>query len=270
MIIKIHKSKSSSAKSLADKVFDETKRPELIRSNFCMDAGDKKAFLKELRENLAQRPEIRKPVFHAVLSASPDDQIENEKWESIVKDYMDEMGFGDCAYVAMLHYPLLVYIIASRIDVGRELVSDAFDISRSHKLAHELEIKYNLHRITRKRFQKDAEHLPERSISQNEDNMQKRLNQPSIRSQIRKHLDEEERLQTMSQLVESLAQKDITVLSRLNKNRSEIIGICFQKDGLIFSGSKIHRSYSWPNIQKQFQYDSSRDSDLLSQTTTKG
>lgn len=261
MITKVFNSGSANARALTDYVYGKDKKPEVVHSNFCWNAGDKKEFLEDLRFNLNQRPEIAKPVFHAVLSASPNDRISNEKWGEIVKDYMDGMGFGDCAYTAVRHFDRPhphVHIIGSRIDVGRDLVSNAFDRARSHKMAHELERKYDLQRIDRQRFD-GVQRCPERSISQNEYNMQRRLGIPSLLSQIRSELDKADRSKTMGQLAQLLAKQDIKMVPRLTKDQSKIIGVYFEKDGLKISGSKVHKTYSWPNLQKQFEYKKERD-----------
>jgi hypothetical protein len=105
--------------------------------------GDTKGELaEEFRAVSRQRPDIRKPVHHASLSAGENDKISVEQWNEIAARYIKEMGFKDAPYVVIQHRDGKtdhIHILTSRVDVKGKVVSDWQCKERAEKVLRKIE-----------------------------------------------------------------------------------------------------------------------------------
>lgn len=96
-----------------------------------------------------------KPVFHAMLSLRPGEQLTDEQWAHAVQTYMSDLGFDeDNKYVAVMHRDTdheHVHIVANRIHLDEDfrLVSDSNERSISLDSASDLEDMFRLSKAPR-------------------------------------------------------------------------------------------------------------------------
>ena len=79
MITKIHQSKNLSGTMRY--VYQEYKGAEVVDTSCMRD--DLEGAQAEIAQVMEQRPEIKKPVFHAILSVPAGDELTNEQWHDI-------------------------------------------------------------------------------------------------------------------------------------------------------------------------------------------
>jgi len=96
---------------------------------------------------------VKNIVFHASMSAAPGEELSNDTWKDLARDYLEGMGFDDNQYIVVRHHEpedegkhdhSHVHIVASRVKLTGECVSDSWDYLRSLNLTKELEQKYDL------------------------------------------------------------------------------------------------------------------------------
>ena len=87
-------------------------------------------------------------VFHVSLNPSPEDRLTDEQLGEIVREYMEQMGYGEQPYIVFKHRDIArehLHIVSLRIDRnGRKLPHD-FEARRSVEITRDLEQKYGLH-----------------------------------------------------------------------------------------------------------------------------
>jgi hypothetical protein len=108
-----------------------------------------------LRRMSIDSDSLIKPVFHAVLSLRPGENLSTDQWTEAVRGYMLDLGFtADNKYVAVMHRDKdhqHVHIVANRIHLnhGFTLVSDKNERYKSMDSAARLENHFDLSKAPR-------------------------------------------------------------------------------------------------------------------------
>lgn len=81
----------------------ETGIPELKK--IPTSEADLSPIVQQFEEMAAMNTRVQNPYFHAVLSFDKDDEakLDNEMMSEIAEQFMEDMGFKDCAWVATVH-----------------------------------------------------------------------------------------------------------------------------------------------------------------------
>lgn len=102
----------------------------------------------EFRRIASLRSKMGKAVFHASLSLAPEDRTLNEaEWSSLAQRFMNELGFAECPFVAIRHDDTEhahIHILASRVSVHGDAVSDQNDYRRAEKIMRGIEADFQL------------------------------------------------------------------------------------------------------------------------------
>ena len=106
-----------------------------------------KELAKEFGIIRALRPTLGKAVCHVSLSIHPTEQLTDEQWRKAAQRWLTGMGFTNNQYVVSRHtnteHPH-IHILANRIDLEGNVVSDAHDSKRQEVLMRLLEKAWNL------------------------------------------------------------------------------------------------------------------------------
>ena len=97
------------------------------------------------------RPGLGKAVLHVSLTAAPGDQLSDEQWREIGQQFRAGMGLDHNQYVLTRHTDTdhdHIHIVANRIDLAGQVVSDSHDYQRMHTLMREIERDYGLQEVT--------------------------------------------------------------------------------------------------------------------------
>lgn len=96
---------------------------------------------------LAANRKTEKPVVHISINPDPDDQVSNNDYKSIAKDYMEKMGYGKQPFIVFKHNDIErshIHIVTVCVDEEGRKISDAFEKRKSMAACRELERKYDL------------------------------------------------------------------------------------------------------------------------------
>lgn len=91
----------------------------------------------KLRDSSIDSDRVVKPVWHAILSLPPGEELTDAQWQEAVEMYLQDLGFGDDnKWVAVLHGDTdhqHVHVVANRICLNEEfsMVKDSNERSRS-------------------------------------------------------------------------------------------------------------------------------------------
>lgn len=106
--------------------------------------------VEKLRNNAIDSDRIVKPVWHAILSLPPGEELTDAQWQETVEMYLRDLGFGDDnKWVAVLHGDTdhqHVHIVANRICMNEEfsMVKDSNERSRSCDSTSRIEDHFGL------------------------------------------------------------------------------------------------------------------------------
>ena len=240
MIAKIMK--GSGFKGVINYILDPKKGTELIDSLGVRTDGINhivQSFIDQTELN----PRVSKVVGHISLSFSVQDspKLNNEWMAQIVREYMEKMGIKDTQYIIGRHFDKEhphVHIAFNRIDNNGKTISDRNDRFRSEKICKELTAKHGLYFADGK--EKVKEH---------------RLKEPDkTKYEIYQALKAEiTRCRDWKTLLSHLKMQDIDVRFKYKGNSQEVQGIIFEKNGYLFNGSKVDRSFSYSKIDFALQ-----------------
>ena len=240
MIAKIMK--GSGFKGVINYILDPKKGTELIDSSGVRTESINhivQSFIDQTELN----PRVGKVVGHISLSFSVQDspKLNNEWMAQIVREYMEKMGIKDTQYIIGRHFDKEhphVHIAFNRIDNNGKTISDRNDRFRSEKICKELTAKHGLYFADGK--EKVKEH---------------RLKEPDkTKHEIYQALKAEiTRCRDWKTLLSHLKMQDIDVRFKYKGNSQEVQGIIFEKNGYLFNGSKVDRSFSYSKIDFALQ-----------------
>ena len=240
MIAKIMK--GSGFKSVINYILDPKKGTELIDSLGVRTDGINhivQSFIDQTELN----PRVSKVVGHISLSFSVQDspKLNNEWMAQIAREYMEKMGIKDTQYIIGRHFDKEhphIHIAFNRIDNNGKTISDRNDRFRSEKICKELTVKHGLYFADGK--EKVKEH---------------RLKEPDkTKYEIYQALKAETtRCRDWKTLLSHLKMQDIDVRFKYKGNSQAVQGIIFEKNGYLFNGSKVDRSFSYSKIDFALQ-----------------
>lgn len=233
---------------------------------------DLKRLNREFNMVAQLRPEIKHPVYHAYISAAPDEAPSDQVFAEFGKDFIKGMRFVQNQFLIVRHTEQEhehIHILGNRIGWNRLLVSDSWDYRRAERVLQELKEKYGFAPIAPS--WERAEHAPSFAEHYRQEQEQKEFEQglrdtaptPSVRQQllagIKANVGDQPNLPT---LIDRLQDIGIEVKVYLDRTPH---GISFQLSDVKFAGGSLGRGYSFNGLQSHFQvtYEPERDDDSI-------
>lgn len=135
-----------------DKKQTEGKRAYQVGGN--MAGTTARMLSREFGQLRKLRPSLGKAVAHSSLSFSPDERrLSDDELADIASEFIDGMGFGRSAYVALRHEDRAhqhIHIVASRVDCDGNTVSDSQSYKRAEAVARRIEAAHGLKPVQKK------------------------------------------------------------------------------------------------------------------------
>jgi Relaxase/Mobilisation nuclease domain len=232
----------------------------LIGSN--MEETTPHGLAAEFRFCQQLNPRVSRSVYHASLSLSHTEHLENDTWHEIAQKYLQAMGFDMNQYVVVRHSDRdhdHAHIVASRIRLDGTTVSDSWDYRRSEATIRQLEQDYGLRSLH------SSQEQDSRSPTTGEQRLLGRTGEASIRVQLQRSLDQATQAPiTMPQLIGQLQQNGISVRI-CDRQTGGVKGISYELNGIAFSGTHLGKAYTFQGLQRyrRVNYDLHRDTELI-------
>jgi hypothetical protein len=235
------------------------------------------------------KPQLQKACAHMILSVAHRDidhpkgelheHLTDEQYAQIGSRYLQEMEFvgeeelASSLFVIVRHGDRShehIHIIASRIRMDGEVVSDSWDWYRSEVAARKLEKEFGL-QISPCSNERIASELVELGIEATvTDNMMRspsikelknKSEKPSVRQLIADRIDLAiDNSPSYTQFITRLREFDVFVRPRLSKDSQQIQGVSFRLSGIEIAGGRIGRGYSINQLYKRgLSYEPQRD-----------
>ncbi|MFC3158137.1 Relaxase/Mobilisation nuclease domain-containing protein [Chryseobacterium arachidis] len=151
MIAKIGRGNSLFGALAYNQLKVENENGKILYMNKMIETKNGKYSVSQLASSfepyLIANKNTEKATLHISLNPDPKDQVSDEKFIQIARDYMDEMGYGEQPYVVFKHTDISrthIHIVSVGVDEEGKKISDKFEKRKSMKLCREIEKKYQL------------------------------------------------------------------------------------------------------------------------------
>lgn len=212
------------------------------------------------------RPRLVKAVYHVSLNLPHTDKMNDKEFTSLAWDYLHGMGFDDNQYIVYRHVDQEhqhIHIIANRVKLSGNVVSDSNDYKRSERVVRMLEKKYGLSQL------EDVGLARRATLTQKEIEKAIRTGQPPIKLMLRQNLDNAlSNANDISKFIKELKQNNVYPKFNVSRTTGRVTGVSFKYQDVIYKGSTLGRQYSWNNIIKHIDYEQDRDRSVIFETDT--
>lgn len=240
----------------------EKEQAELIGGN--MLGENARELAAEFKLSRQLNPDIKQPVFHASLSLPKQEDyaehVDDERWNSIAADYLQQMGFTRNQYIVVRHFDRdhdHIHIVAARVKLDGTVVDDSWDYRLSQDIIRSLEQEYNLTPVL------SSWEVQRRGITKGQYEQQRREeaaaqhSTPSVKQQIQDIADLVlPTCTTPEQFIEKMQAAGVQIQTRQKRDGS-ISGISYQytQDDVTVAtpGNKLGTDYSWNGIQRRIK-----------------
>lgn len=212
-------------------------------------AGDNpRTLAREFGEVRALRPNLTKAVCHVSLSIAPEESLTDGQWRDVAHSYLKKMGFKDSQYVVTKHtdteHPH-IHILANRVTMIGEVVSDSHDYKRQEALMRHMEREYGLSQVA------PSKEASRKAMSKGEIEHVLRTGEASARTRLQEMVDKAlKEKPTLLAFISRLSQDGVeTKFNQASTGR--ISGISFSLDGVALKGSDLGKAYTWNSLQKR-------------------
>lgn len=215
------------------------------------------------------RPDIEKPVWHASLSLSPDEHLDDETWLKVAESYLAKMGIdtSEHQFVVICHSDTdhdHVHIVANRISMSGATWRPVFDIKKSHEVMRELEREFGL-----KSGERRGDGFGEPKLKRGEVEKALREQEPPVKLIVSEAVkeavaDKPDIATFINRLNERgiIAIPNVASTGRMNGFSFAVVGRV-DKDGvpIVVKGSDV--GAKWSKLKELVDYELERDGELL-------
>ncbi|MFX65608.1 relaxase, partial [Salmonella enterica] len=237
---------------------------DFICSNMTSDSNNINELTDEFKSVSKFRQDIKKPVFHAFLSLPPNENITDEKWEEIAKDYLKEMNIDieKHQYICVRHKDTdkdHIHIVANRIWLDGSVWHGQHDLLKTISACGRLEVKHNLTITDGLKGQKSDVSAPTKAeiemALRTGDKPARLVLQASIQAAMAGKAD-------LGTFVERL--QAVGIEPRFNvASTGNVAGVSFSVNDIAFKGSSLGKKFSWNTIKAKVKYDKNRDDEIV-------
>lgn len=135
----------------------EQEKGEVLDTHRIRESPDGSYTLRQLYGSfepyLVANKQTEKPALHISLNPDPKDNVSDEAFRQIARDYMQRMGYGDQPYIVYKHSDIErthIHIVSVCVDSNGKKIPDTFEKLRSMDACREIERQYNLIPATEK------------------------------------------------------------------------------------------------------------------------
>src|SRR5579859_350968 len=227
-----------------------------------------KSIIKEIQFVRMLRPNLQKYFYHTSINFPPSEDLTNQMMTQIGHDYLKANGFIQHQFIMFRHkdadHPHL-HILVNRIGYDGKVLSDSNDYKRSETILRDLEVKYNLTRVT------PSKEVKARAMTKDELEMMKRTNGLSQKLKLQvivKNLLKERRGMTTQEFIQALESKGVNVLFNQAKT-GFVSGISYGYAGFTIKGVKLGNDFKWSSIKNMIEYEQERDRAIILEANLK-
>lgn len=187
------------------------------------------------------KPRLKNAVFHAALSVPKNEKISDLIWQKIAREYLKRMGFVCSQVVTARHSDTEhdhIHIIANRIGLDGNVVSDSMDFERQEKALRAIEKQFSLQPLVAPR--KSAARAPTRDEAAKTE----RTDEDSHRMLIRGFCEAAVELaNSLDEYVLQLKKWGVKTTLFTRDNKRTLKGITYEFDGFKIASGKLGHNF---------------------------
>jgi hypothetical protein len=215
---------------------------------------------REFRASTCLRPQVQRCVYHVAIAFRPSEQLNNSEIADIADRYLERMGFDPLFTQAVYirHHDTEhphVHVVASRIQIDGQVISDSNNWFKGNKLCRQLEAEYGLEVVDGtqcliRSIQKEEREMIARGIISNKLRLQEAI------------ITVAQKEKTAEGFTRGLQSEGIEVVGRFEAN-GRLVGISYKLRDSVVSvrGSALGRAFSLNGLQKYLgvKYEQARE-----------
>ena len=187
-------------------------------------------------------PRISKPVGHIALSFLPEDKgkLTDEMMTKIAREYMELMGIKDTQFLLVRHFDNgnpHCHLVYNRINNEGKTITDQNDFRRNEQVTKLLKRKYGL-TFSKGKGRTKTERL--RGAEKTKYELYRIVMNTLAQSTSWKEF--------IGHLKENGVEMELVMRRKDSRDRKDIQGICFIKDGYTFKASQIKRGMTFDKM----------------------
>lgn len=218
----------------------------LLETN--MAGTDARTLAREFGQVRALRPKLNKAVCHISIGLPPGETLTDNQWKEVANDYLEKMGFHESQYVISRHTDTKhqhIHILANRITMTGDVVSDSMDYQRQEAVMRGQEKKYGLRSVTPSR------EVMRRALGKDEIERALRTGKAPVKQRLQQLVDAALRDRpTLDVFTTRLKSAKVEIV--LNQaSTGTISGVSFQLDNIRMKGSDLGKGYTWKQLKKR-------------------
>lgn len=256
--------------------FGEDKGAEIVGGNMSGKTPDELS--SEFGVSRRLRSSVERPVWHTSLSMPKGEKLTTGQWNDITRDFMSEVGMNpdNHQYIAIRHSDNdydHVHIVASRIGLDAKLWLGQFEAKKAIEATQRLEKQHNLtltpglestkgqRNLTKKEIEKMDRLLLEGKTL--EEAMPAKMKiQAVIEGATEKETD-------VFSYIDNLKENGVLAIPNVSEKTGRLSGFSYQMPGsaedAAFTGRKLGKDFTWPQLQKKVIYEQNRDAKELNE-----
>jgi len=233
----------------------------LLHTN--LSGRDAREMSAEFGQVRALRPNLKRAVVHVSISAALGESLSDDQWQQVGLRYIEAMGFSNSQFVITRHHDTEhqhIHVLANRIAMDGEVVSEANDYRRQEALMRELEQQFRLQPVH------NSSDAPRKSPRKGEIEHSLRTSEASTRLQLQEIVDlATQGCTTFAELAERLNAAGVQLIPVTQKSGEKLAGLSFRLNDVVLKGSDLGKGYTPAGLQKRgIGYSKDRDLRALS------
>lgn len=160
MIAKIQNSFSSDT-TLKEKIDYHISKMNAGKASFLYDnsyLNDINLLHDEMKNIGSLNDQVKQKFTEISLNLQPGENISDDAFLEIAKEYMEKMGYDESCYNIWRHFDKEhshVHILLTTVDYSGKWIDDSYSKRRSQKLSRDLEVKYGLKQVVYNKFKNE-------------------------------------------------------------------------------------------------------------------
>lgn len=232
---------------------------KLLAGNKVFDDGSGRVDIaraeQDFKRYMPENVRTRNKVIHISLNPHPDDRLTDMEMESLAREYLEKLGYGDQPYLIFKHEDINrhhLHIVTVRVDENGRSIDTRNNFYRSKQITRELEQKYGLHDAERRNRRLDTP--PLHKVDASADDVKKQVGNTV------KALNVQYRFQSMGEYRALLSLYNVTVEeARGNVRGREYHGLVYSatddagnKVGNPFKSSLFGKTVGYEAVERKF------------------
>ncbi|MBD2311231.1 relaxase/mobilization nuclease domain-containing protein [Desertifilum sp. FACHB-1129] len=221
---------------------------ELLKTHLLPHTNEVNTLTHQMELSWQHNHRIQRPVYHASLSLSPPERLDDKTWIAIADDYLTRMGYTSVPYIVVRHTDTdhdHIHMVAGRCSLEtNRCVKDNWDHLRSRKIIKELERQYNL-TPTSNVWETERNSETVSMVRHYRDTGQKAV-KPKLQELIDAVCDLNKPLD-LPAVADSLQQLGVQIA--IAPTPTQQPGITYHYQGIHFSGSQLGRHYTLKGLR---------------------